>query len=86
MITLNKCVCVCVYIYFLSSLRLLLIEQNNKCNTRDQTSDVKLRKYFCVKNLCRHVIDNHSRDLQASNYANKCQLNLAEPREVKDKS
>ena len=45
-----------------------------------------LRKYFCVKNLRRHVIDNYSRDLQASNCAKEFQLNRAEPREVKDNS
>ena len=33
-------VCVCVCVYFLPSLRLLLTEQNNKCNARDQASDV----------------------------------------------
>ena len=58
--------CVCVYI--LSSLRLLLTEQN-KCNARDQASDAVLSKYFCVKNLCCHVLGNHSRDLQARNCA-----------------
>ena len=48
---------------------LLLAEQNNKCNARDQASDAVLRKLLCVKYVCRHVIDNHSRDLQASNCA-----------------
>ena len=63
------------------------MEQNHKCNARDhQASDVVLRKYFCVKNLRRHVIENHSRDLQASNSAKECQLNRAEPQEVKDNS
>ena len=38
------CVCVCVCVYFLSPLRLLLTEQKNKCNARDQVSDVMLRK------------------------------------------
>ena len=38
-------------------------------NARDHASDVVLRKLLCVKYLCRHVIDNHSRDLQASNCA-----------------
>ena len=32
-----------------------------------QPSDVVLRKLLRVKNLRLHVIDNHSRDLQASN-------------------
>ena len=78
--------CVCVCAYFLPPLRLLLTEQSNKCNARDQASDVELGKYFCVDNLCHHVIDNHSRDLQASNYAKESQLNRAVPREVKDSS
>ena len=38
------CVCVCVCVHFLSPLRLLLTEQNNKCNARVQVSDVMLRK------------------------------------------
>ena len=45
------------------------LKQNNKCNTRDQASDVVLRKLFSVKYFHRHVIDNLSRDLQASNCA-----------------
>ena len=45
-----------------------------------------LRKYFFVKNLCRHVTDNHSRDLQASNCAKERRLNRAKPRDVKDNS
>ena len=45
------------------------MKQYNKGNARDQASDVVLRKLFCVKYLRRHVIDNHCRDLQASNYA-----------------
>ena len=50
----------------LSPVRLLLTEQNSKCNARDQTSSVVLRKWFCVKYLCHYIIDNHSRDLPAS--------------------
>ena len=53
----------------LSPVRLLLTEQNSKCNARDQTSSVVLRKWFCVKYLCHYIIDNHSRDLPASNCA-----------------
>ena len=63
------CVCVCVCVYFLPPSRLLLTEKNNKCNARDQARDVVLRKLLCVKYLHRYVIDNHSRDLQASNCA-----------------
>ena len=51
---------------------------------KNQVSDGMLRKYFCVKNLCYHVVDNHSRDFQASNCLKECQLNREEPREVKD--
>ena len=47
----------------------VFISFHNKCNARDQVSDVVLRKLLCVKYLCRHIIDNHSRDLQASNCA-----------------
>ena len=42
------------------------LKQNNKCDARDQVSDVVLRKLLCVKYLRLHVIDNHSRDLHAS--------------------
>ena len=51
-----------------------------------QVSDGMLRKYFRVKCLCRHVIDNHSRNLQAGNCAKECQLNHAKPQEIKDNS
>ena len=68
-IIISLCLCVCVCVYFLLSYRLLLIEQNSKCNVRDQVSDGMLRKFFCVKNLCYHVIGNHSMDFQASNCA-----------------
>ena len=54
----------------------------SKCNVRDQVSDDMLRKYFCVKNLCRHVISDH----QAGNSAKVCQLKRQKPREVKDNS
>ena len=62
------CVCVCVCVSFhrkgFSGLK-----QNNKCNARDQASDVVLRKLFYIKYLRRHVIDNHSSYLKASNCA-----------------
>ena len=64
----------------------LLTEQNNKCNARAQISDDMLRKRFCVKYLRHHVIDNHSKDLQASKCAKECQLNRTKPREVKGNS
>ena len=50
-----------VCVYFLSPERLLLTEQNVKCNSRVQVSDYMLRKIYCIKYLCRHVMDNHSR-------------------------
>ena len=62
------CVCVCVCVSF-HRKGFSWLKQNNKCNARDQASDVVLRKLFCVKYLRRHVINNHIRDLQASNYA-----------------
>ena len=84
------CVCVCVRararVSFLSPYMLLVTEQNNKCNARDQVNDGMLRKNFCVKNLCHHVMDNHSRDLQASSCKKECHLNRVEPREVKNSS
>ena len=57
-------VCVCLFPF---TERLLLTEQNHKCSVRVQISDGILGKSFCIKYLCRHVIDNHSRDLQAGN-------------------
>ena len=61
-----------------------MTEQNNKCNARDQASDVVLLKYICVKNLRRHVIDNYSSDLQTSKRSKQCQLNQEKLREIKD--
>ena len=82
---LSVLVCVCVF-FFISPEKLLLTEQSNKCNARDQASDVVLTKCFCAKNLRRHVIDNHSRDLQPSNCTKEYQLNWEESREVKGNS
>ena len=62
----SACVCVCVCL-FPSTVE--TSETKHKCNARDQVNDVVLRKLLCVKNLRCHVIDNHSRDLQASNCA-----------------
>ena len=62
-------VCVCVFVFISFHRRgFSWLKQNNKCNARDQAY-VVLRKLLCVKYLHRHVIDNHSRDLQASNCA-----------------
>ena len=41
---------------------------------------------ICAKSLCRHVIDNHSRDFQPNSCTKECQLNREKPREVKDNS
>ena len=60
--------CVCVFIPF-HRRGFSWLKQNNKCNARDQASDVMMRKLLCVKYFRRHVIENHSRDLQASNCA-----------------
>ena len=82
------CMFVCVLFPFTVKAS-LLIEQNNKCNARVQVSYVMLRKWFCAKYLCCHIIDNHSRDLQASNCVKECQtvkrvLNQAKLWELKD--
>ena len=48
------CVCVCVFISF--HLRgFSWLKQNNKCNARDQGSDVVLRKSLCVKYIHHHI-------------------------------
>ena len=62
------CVCVCVCISFHHKC-FSWLKQDNKCSARDQASNVALKKLLCVKYLCRLIIDNHSRDLQASNCA-----------------
>ena len=65
-----SCVCVSVFVcLFPSTARLLLTEKNNKCNARDQAKAVVMKKWFCVKHLRCHAIDNYNRDLQASNCA-----------------
>ena len=43
-------------------------------------------KYFCIKYLCPRAKDNHRKNLQAMNFAKKCQLNRAKPQKVKDNS
>ena len=79
------CVCVFVFIYF-HRKGFSWLNKTINVMSEVQVRDGMLRKYFCVKNLCHHVIDNHSRDLQTSNCAKKCQINQVEPREVKDNS
>ena len=61
---------VCVFVFIPFHRRgFSWLKQNNECNARDQASDVVLRKSLCVKYIHHHIIDNHSRDLQASNCA-----------------
>ena len=64
-VCVRVCVCVCVSV-FISFNRKGFSWLNKTINARDQACDVVLRKYFCVKNVCRRVIDNHSWDLQPS--------------------
>ena len=88
------CVCVCVRVrvhvrvcvcIFSSTVKASPGWNKNECNARDQASDVVLRKLFCVKYLRRQVIDNHSRDLKLAT-VQECQLNRAEPQEIKENS
>ena len=60
--------CVCVYVSF-HRRGFSWLKQNNRCIARDQVSDVMLGKLLCFKNICCHVIDSYSRDLQTSNCA-----------------
>ena len=83
------CVCVCVCMYVCACVYFLGFSWLNKSINvmpDTQVSDGMLRKYFGVKYLCRHVIDNHSRNLQASNGSQECQLNQGRPQDVKDNS
>ena len=79
------CVCVCVYV-FISSHRIGFSSLNKAINvmTEVQVSDGILRKYFCVKCFYCLVIYHHSRNLDSGNCAKECQLNRAEPRELKE--
>ena len=47
---------------------------------------LELFKSYKIELQSRHFINNHSRDLRASNCSRECQLNRAEPREVKHNS
>ena len=58
----------CVFIYF-HRRGFSWLKQNNRCNARDQSGDVVLRKSFYVKYIHHHIIGNHSRYTQASNFA-----------------
>ena len=89
------CVCVCVRARARVSVCVVIYFHRKGFSWRNKTINVmpEIRPAMlcwanisCVKNLCRHVIDNHNRDLQVSNCAKDCRLNRAEPREVKDNS
>ena len=71
---------------FLQLWKLLVPEQNSKCDTRVEVSDGMLWKYLCIKDLCLHVKDNYRKNLQAGNCAKERQLNHAKLREIKDNS
>ena len=67
-------VCVCVFVCVRVCISVHRKDFSWLSRTMDvlpdiQASDVVLRKLFRVKNLCLHIIDNHSRDLLASNCA-----------------
>ena len=60
------CVCVCVCVCVFPST----VKASPDCNkTINVMPEIRPAMLCCVKNLCRHVIDNHSRDLQASSCA-----------------
>ena len=50
-----------------------------------QASDVVLRKLVLVKKLCLHIVENHNRDLLASNCA-RVSIKPGEPARNKDNS
>ena len=91
---LNELICVCVRVVCvyvgvcISFYRkgFSWLNKAKKCNARVQVSDGMLRKYFCIKYLCRHIINNHSRTLQAENCAKEYLLNRVKSREVKESS
>ena len=60
------------------------LKHNNKCNGRNQASDIVLRKLLCVKYLRRHVLNIVGTFELAT--VPECQLNRAEPQEVKENS
>ena len=73
-VRVRVCVCVCVWLcvcvcVFISSHRKGFSRLNKTINEvpEVEVSNCMLRKYFFVNYLCRHVIENHCRNLQASN-------------------
>ena len=60
------CVCVCISVHHKG---FSWLNRTTDVLPDIQASDAVLRKLLCVKNLCLHVIDNHIRDLLASNCA-----------------
>ena len=80
------CVCVCVCVYVSSHCK--GFSWLNKTNVMPvfRSAMLCLGDQFCAKYLFCHVIDNHGRDLQASNCVKQCLLSRAKPQEVKDNS
>ena len=77
------CVCVRVCVYFLSTYRLLLTEQNSKSNAQFTSAMV------CCGNISvSSIFIFASKEIIERTFklATVCQLNRAKPREVKDKS
>ena len=75
-VRVRVCVCVCVCVCgcacvcgFISSHRKGFSRLNKTINEvpEVEVSNCMLRKYFFVNYLCRYVIENHCRNLQASN-------------------
>ena len=62
------CVCVCVCVSF-HRRGFSWLNKTINVMPEVQVSDGMLQKYFCVKYLCRHVLDNHNRNLQVVNCA-----------------
>ena len=77
------CVCVCVFISF-HRRGFSWLKQNNKCNARDQVSDVVLRKSLCAKYIHHYIIDIAGIFKLAT--VQESQLNRVEPQEIKDNS
>ena len=84
------CVCVCVYVCVCVcvSSHCKGFSWLNKTNVMPvfRSAMLCLGDQFCAKYLFCHVIDNHGRDLQASNCVKQCLLSRAKPQEVKDNS
>ena len=75
---------VCVFCFHRKSLSWL--DKTINIMSEFKVTDGMLRKYFYIKYLCRNVIYNHSRNLQADKCAKEWQLNQAKLQEIKDNS